>query len=250
MTAKLTSDEVRTELKRGPRRRHVRPPRRPSLRAAQRIATGAAAIALAIHGVRRGGFVGLATALVGGALLDRAITGMPPRRLHGQHGPSAVVARERSIKIDRAIVVDRPRAEVYAAWRRIDELPRLTRTDRLVVEPLSIERSRWTLATPGGTQLVWDAEVMNDEKGRVIAWRTLPGSDVAMTGAVRFENALGGRGTEVHVSLKYEPPGGRIGAAIARLAGTDAAALVQGALERFAETVEREGGAERIAVGG
>ena len=82
--------------------------------------------------------------------------------------------------------------------------------------PLPLDRER-----PGGTTAEWDAEVVDDIPGRMIAWRSLEGAEVDNSGSVRFERAAGGRGTVVNVELRYNPPAGAFGAMFAKLFGQD-----------------------------
>ena len=72
---------------------------------------------------------------------------------------------------------------------------------------------------PLGQTVEWEAEIINDKPNEMIAWRSLPGSEVDTAGSVHFKPVGGGRGTEVHVNLKYNPPGGVVGAAVAKLFG-------------------------------
>jgi uncharacterized membrane protein len=51
----------------------------------------------------------------------------------------------------------------------------------------------------------------------LIAWRSVDGSQVQNAGTVRFERAPGGRGTIVRVHMQYDPPGGALGRAAAKL---------------------------------
>ena len=55
---------------------------------------------------------------------------------------------------------------------------------------------------------------------------------------MRFVPAPGGRGTEVHVELRYSPPGGVIGAAIARLFGESPDQQVGDDLRAFKQIIE------------
>ena len=57
-------------------------------------------------------------------------------------------------------------------------------------------------------------------------------------GSVRFRPATGLRGTEVRVRLQYEPPAGKMGAAIAWLFGHDPAATIREDLRRFKQLME------------
>jgi uncharacterized membrane protein len=49
------------------------------------------------------------------------------------------------------------------------------------------------------------------------------------------------RGTKVVVNLKYDPPGGAAGAAVAKLFGHDAAAMIEHDIENFKRLAETGG---------
>ena len=84
----------------------------------------------------------------------------------------------------------------------------------------------------------WDAEIHNEIPDRLIAWRSLPGADVANAGSVHFTPVRGGGRTEVRVVLSYEPPGGRLGAAVAKLFGREPDQQVDEDLRRFKQVME------------
>jgi uncharacterized membrane protein len=98
-------------------------------------------------------------------------------------------------------------------------------------------RSHWVAKAPDGT-VEWDAEVTEDRPNQLIAWRSLEGSEVETSGTVRFEPAVGGRGTVIHVQLDYSPPGGAFGALIAKLFGEDPGGQMQTDLRRFKQVIE------------
>jgi uncharacterized membrane protein len=50
--------------------------------------------------------------------------------------------------------------------------------------------------------------------------------------------APGGRGTEVHVVLRYDPPAGPVGAAVAKLLGEDPAGAIEEDLRHFKQVME------------
>jgi uncharacterized membrane protein len=54
----------------------------------------------------------------------------------------------------------------------------------------------------------------------LIAWESLPGSQVKQAGFVRFDPNRGG-GTRVSVQMEYLPPAGALGHAVAQLFGVD-----------------------------
>jgi hypothetical protein len=73
----------------------------------------------------------------------------------------------------------------------------------------------------------------------VLGWKSLPGSSVPNAGSVNFREAPGGRGTEVRVSLEYEPPAGKLGVAIARaLGGEEPSIQVREDLRRYKALME------------
>jgi hypothetical protein len=57
----------------------------------------------------------------------------------------------------------------------------------------------WVAKAPrlAGGKVEWDAEITRDEPNSLIAWRSLPGSDIDTAGDIRFQRAMGDRGTQV-----------------------------------------------------
>ena len=108
------------------------------------------------------------------------------------------------------------------------------------VAELGDKRSRWIARGPVGVTVEWDAELVADEPGRLIAWRSIEGGDVDNAGSVRFAPAPGDRGTEVKVRLSYAPPAGRLGDVVATIFGRGADRQIREDLRRFKQ---RMGGA-------
>ena len=143
----------------------------------------------------------------------------------------------REIRVRRAITVKRPREEVYSFWRDFRNLPRFM--DHVEqVQVTDDRRSHWKAKAPAGMSIEWDAETVEDRPNELIAWRSVPGSQVDNAGTVRFVPAAGNRGTEVHVDLRYSPPGGAIGAAIAWLFGESPDQQVYDDLRAFKQIIE------------
>ena len=133
----------------------------------------------------------------------------PPGRAeagpHGAHDDDGEM--EDAMDVQQAITVNRPPEEAYRFWHDFPNLPRFMEHLESV-EVTGDGRSRWTARGPAGTKAEWEAEVTEDRPGEVIAWRSVEGSAVDTSGAVRFTPAPGGRGTEVRVELRYSPPAG------------------------------------------
>jgi uncharacterized membrane protein len=125
----------------------------------------------------------------------------------------------------------------YRFWRDFENLPRFMHHLEAVqvLDPL---RSHWKAKAPAGTTVEWDAEIIEDRQNQAIAWRSLEGASVENAGVVRFTPAPGGRGTEVRVELRYNPPGGPIGAAVAKLFGEEPRQQVSDDLRAFKQMLE------------
>jgi uncharacterized membrane protein len=132
------------------------------------------------------------------------------------------------------MTIARPAGELYARWRRLETLPDYLRHVTSVRE-LDATRSRWTVRGPGGKPVSWDAELVNDD-GTTIAWQSIPGSEVVTAGSVRFTPVA--RGTELVVNLRYDPPGGHLGALLATLFGKRPSAQIREDLRAFKRIVE------------
>ncbi|HEY8378435.1 MAG TPA: SRPBCC family protein [Nannocystis sp.] len=181
---------------------------------------------------------------VGGALLKRALTGHSPlykalriSTAHGVRAPSASVPHGQGIKITHTITVRQPPAHVYAFWRDLENLPRFMRHIQ-VVTVIDERRSRWRVQGPAETTVEWDAEIINDVPGELIAWRSLEGSEVPNAGSVRFERCLGGHATRITVSLEYHPPAGLLGSLMASALGANPQRQIEEDLHRFKELLE------------
>ena len=113
-------------------------------------------------------------------------------------------------EVNRSVTIRRPRQEVYAFWRDLQNLPRFM-VHLQDVQEMDGPRSHWVAHGPADRTIEWDAEIVDESAHERIAWRALPGADVAHEGVVRFQDAPADRGTEVYVQLRYNVPGGSAG---------------------------------------
>lgn len=139
--------------------------------------------------------------------------------------------------VKKAITINRPPDELYQFWHNFENLPRFMEHLKSV-QVTGEKRSHWTAKGPVGTTVEWDAEVVDDQPGALIAWRSLDGATVDNAGTVRFAAAPGGRGTEVRVELRYDPPGGALGATVAKLFGEDPTEQIPDDLRHFKQVME------------
>jgi uncharacterized membrane protein len=99
-------------------------------------------------------------------------------------------------------------------------------------------RSHWISKAPFGREIAWDAEITEDRENEFISWQSLPGSLVKSMGTVRFVDAPNTLGTIVHVLMQYNPPGGSLGAVIARLYGEEPGQQLRSDLRNFKMMME------------
>jgi len=185
---------------------------------------------------------GVATAL-GAGLMARGVTGYCPinaaMRGYGRDDTREALGGPRGVHVNESIRVRAPRETVYDFWRALSNLPRfMTHLER--VDVLSDTRSRWVTTGPAGTRVEWDAELINDQRPELIAWRSLEGAEVASAGSVRFTEAPDG-GTDIAVRLQYAPPAGKLGAWISALLGQDPAQQIREDLRRLKQLFDRVG---------
>jgi uncharacterized membrane protein len=199
------------------------------------LAAGSLLVAL---GLRRRSLPGMLLAGVGGALLYRSASGHLPAS-ETLARVAARVTRPEGLHVAQSFLIQRPAEELYRAWRDFESLPGIL-THLESVEVLDERRSRWAVPAPSlaGGRVEWDAEIVRDEPGRAIAWRSLSGADVDHGGEIRFEEAPGHRGTLVRVSIGYRPPAGRLGDFVAKLFGVGAEQQLREDLRAFKRRME------------
>jgi uncharacterized membrane protein len=183
---------------------------------------------LTLAGLQRKSLGGTLLALAGADLLRRGITGHSyifewfgvRTAPLGQGAATTSVPYELGIRVDRSITINRPRAEVYGFWRDLTNLPRFMNHVKFV-RLTGDKQSHWVVKGPTNRFVEWDAVIHNEIENELIAWRTLPGSEVDHAGSVRFQDAPGGRGTQIQVELQYNPPAGIVGAVLAKFWGEE-----------------------------
>ncbi len=133
--------------------------------------------------------------------------------------------------------MNRPVEQVYAFWRRLENLPGFMRHLESV-EQLDDRHSRWRAKGPAGTSVSWDAEIVEERENEALSWCSLEGSRVRNRGTVAFGHAPGARGTELRVTMEYAPPAGSIGRGLAWLFGEEPSQQIHEDLHRFKQLLE------------
>ena len=140
-------------------------------------------------------------------------------------------------QVRKSLIINRSPEELYGFWRDLENLPKFMHHLESVRET-GDGRSHWVAKAPAGSSVEWDAEITEDRPHELIAWRSLEGADVENSGSVQFERAPGNRGTIVRVEMNYNPPGGVIGAVIAKLFGTEPGQQAQESLRCLKQVME------------
>ena len=188
-------------------------------------------VLLAIADSRRRPRVGAAMAAVAGVTVPDVLESLRLSR-DGEPTPED----ERGVRVKASTTVRRTRQEVYEHWRNFESFPQFMAHVESV-EELGEGRSRWRVKSPTGT-VEWEAEIAADVPGETISWRSMPDADVENSGAVRFVDAPLGRGTEVHVDLRYDHLAGGLAAIVAKVVGEDPEQQVKDDLRRFKQLLE------------
>jgi uncharacterized membrane protein len=216
----------------------------------ERLLSMAAGGALAAYGLRRREAAGGAAALAGAALLYRGATGhcdvYQALGIDRGRGGARVAADRhsdtrrqlggrRGVHVEEAITINKPIAEVFRFWRNFENLPRFMRhLESVAMREEGI--SHWVARGPARLKVAWDARIINEIENKLIGWQSLDGSMVSTAGSVNFDETP--HGTRVRVHLQYNPPGGRLGAAVAWLSGEEPTLQIHEDLRRLKALLE------------
>jgi uncharacterized membrane protein len=203
------------------------------------LALGTGALLL-VAGASRRSVLGACVAASSAPLLYRGLNGHWPDVLNGQtyrDGTKTALGADGGVHVRESLRLEVPVADVYRFWRRLENLPQFMTHLTRVTETQG-SNSHWVAEGPAGLAIEWEAELINEIENKLLAWRSLPGSDVATAGSVSFSTARGGRGTEVSVHLQYAPPAGKAGAFVASLFGREPTQTVREDLRHLKQLLE------------
>ena len=191
---------------------------------------------LIYYGLRYHGVPGLALAAAGGYLLFRGATGYCPA--NEATGRDTADQKNRSLEITRSLTINKPREELYAYWRQLENLPTFMQHLQ-EIRQTNEKQSHWVANVPKdmGT-IAWDAEIVREEENQRLAWRSLPGSDIENAGEVQFKDAPANRGTVVQATITYRPPAAAVGSDVAQLLNPLFTQMVKEDLRRFKRLME------------
>lgn len=174
----------------------------------------------------------------GAFLLYRAVTGNCP--VYNVMRKKRLPDPARNVNVRVALTVGRPRNEVYAFWRKLENLPLFMKHLKSVTD-LGEGRYHWEADIPGlPAPISWDAEIVKDEEGTLLGWNALPGADIDNAGKVTFADA-GEKSTELQIVITYRAPLGPAGRALAKLLTPLFESMIKEELTNFKNYIETNG---------
>jgi uncharacterized membrane protein len=158
----------------------------------------------------------------------------------GATEPHASLKSGEGLKMEQSVTINRSPDEIYSFWRQLENLPRFMEHIKSVTQT-GDGISHWVVQTSAGKELEWDARLIEDKPGQMLSWQSLDGADFDNAGSVWFTPTSDGMGTVVKVSMKYSPPGGKLGAFLAKFMGDSAEQQMTEDLLRLKNLLEAPG---------
>lgn len=112
-------------------------------------------------------------------------------------------AARRAVDLRMTVLVERPVHEVFEFCRDFENFAEVVNVPIEVVDSQD-GRSHWSVRSPGGHAIEWDAVVTKYVPNSVIGWSSVPGSEVEASGLMRF-SPLSPTETRVDLALRYLP---------------------------------------------
>lgn len=206
--------------------------------AAERVASALVGGALAAYGIKNlFSPSGVFTILAGGLLLQRGLTGYcAVNKALGRNTNEGDQRKTEAVEVQETLHIDKTPAEVYAFWRKLENLP-LFMKHLKKVEEHDMVNSTWTAHVPGNiTTIKWKAMIDEDITDELISWSSLPGSTIDNAGEVRFINSMGG--TQLSVIMSYRLPAGELGTVAGKLVNPAVEKMIREDLARFKSMME------------
>jgi uncharacterized membrane protein len=198
------------------------------------VVGGSILLASAVRMATRRPGAAIASTLGGIYLLFRGSTGhCHASAAIGRNTANSGSAGSRSLTITETMQINRPKEQVYAFWRKLENLPQFM-THLKTVQELNERESHWEAKIPGGVgKIAWDAEIIQDHPNKMISWRSKPGAMVDNAGEVSFRSINDDRGCEVRAVISYMPPAGDLGQMAAKWLNKTFERIIRKDLQEF-----------------
>lgn len=210
----------------------------------ERLVSALGGSLLLAYGIKRGDALGILLSVLGGGIALRGATGHcqvydamgVDTSVQGDNGSPYTKGRSGKIHVKKSITINKSTSELYNFWRNFENLPQFM-NHLESVKNIDNKRSHWVAKAPLGTTVEWDAEITSERENERIGWQSVENSEIPNSGVVEFL-PTSTRGTEVRVTLTYEPPAGYLGSLIAKLFGEEPNQQVAEDLRRFKSLME------------
>lgn len=225
------------------RRRSDQPDEQTALDRLKPVAMATFGGVLLLRSIRRGRLRGIPMALVGGWLLSRGLRGLPRIDQALRPGASPGPGDDQPSKavegatIRSSTTIGKSPDDVFEAWRDPDTFSQVMGHIGEVTA-VGEDRYRWTIHVPGDRDFSWETHIVEEEPGELIRWETPADTPLPAEGTVRFQPAAGDRGTTVLLTVRFNPPGGTVGARLFSRFDFVPETATRTALDRFKSLVE------------
>jgi uncharacterized membrane protein len=198
-----------------------------------RIFSSAAGLILGYTGIknfRKGGFALLIPA---GYLLWRgAVKGYCPPGAESIDNAEEIEPFE----FVKTLTIKHDRSEIYDFWRKLENLPHIMKHIQKVIK-ISDNLYYWEVEF-NNQQYKWNAEITEDIPHKKISWRSVEKGDVQNSGSVEFIDAHEKKGTEMKVTMMYQPAKTKVGRMIGSVLDPVFKQMVKDDLRRFKHLME------------
>ncbi len=153
---------------------------------------------------------------------------------------SNLFSKAKNVNVRTSVIVNKPRSEVYSAWRKLENLPLFM--DHLAkVKVIDDKTSEWETELPGHIGSVsWVSEIVKDIPNDRIGWQSKEGSFINTSGNVHFTDIGGGESTEISAVISYHPPLGPLSEKAAKLLTPFFEEMVTNDVRNFKEYIEND----------
>jgi uncharacterized membrane protein len=144
----------------------------------------------------------------------------------------------RAVNVRSYFTINKPREELYAYWRNLENLPNfLAHLNSVKIH--GHNRSTWSAKIPGYPgEITWDTEIVKDEPNQLIGWQSMQNTFLSNAGKVMFKDAPNNQGTEITVIFSYRPPMGTLGAGISKVFNKTFESLLAEEIRGFKQIME------------
>ena len=217
----------------------------------ERVLSALGGVALATYGLNRRNWFGTGLAVIGGLFVVRGATGHS--NLYGAlnistaeqkqnfapgipHTVSSIPGR-RGVRVQRSMTVLRSPQDLYNYWYDIEKAPLYMDYIESVMKT-GERTSHWIAKGPLGTQVEWNAELLEVVPNKLISWHVHGKPITGNAGKVTFEPTPDGHGTVVTLELDFFQFRGALGTSLGNLLGHIPELQVIGTLRHFKELME------------